>query len=755
MKTEDLNVEIADIETYRALFLYCSYVPSTGKRYQFEISFRRNDLYALVKHLKDHKRDFIVTFNGVSFDGQVLQFILDKYKKWHDKEYHEIVRLIAMFAEEIISNQDYELPPPYKEHYLDFRQIDLFKVLHYDNDARKTGLKWAFEFSLDGDIEELPIDNKKPILTSEEIEAVIEYCWNDVMATYNGYRLCLGETEHPDYKGKNKIQLRLDLIEEFNLSHTAVNWNDVKIGTELNKKNYLEMAHLTVNQLWDKIRARKTRTGFSFKDCFPYYAKFETKDFKEFIRKVGNTKVNLNEKQEFPFHHKGVNYMFAKGGGHSNDKPRRVNIPKGYVLMDADVGSMYPRIIEKLNIFPVHLGPTWNLAYVSNIPRRLEAKKKYKETKEPKWDNLQECFKYVLNGNFGKLGDRHDWQYDPFAAMRVTIGGQIDIFMLAEDFVMRGYQIISMNTDGLTVMIPEDKVQEYYQVCKAWEREVGNDVRGNLEYVEYEMFVQTSVNDYIAVKKADWKDVDGVFKAVPINKPMGHKDKVKKKGDFLTWYELHKNKSKCIIPIALEQFFTKGVPVVDTVEEHRNIFDFCIARKASKDYHYKSIDRKTGRQTELNKLVRYYCAMSPDKQLKKHKAADAKQKINALKYAGWIQGSDGKWTDPASVEDDFGFYEPMELDDAYEQTLPVELVPGKLYKIKNEWSDAKGPAQSNCETDSNQQVLFNRPFRHPRWDDYGIDYSYYIRQTNKIIDKILPEYKRDRLILEKKQLQLF
>ena len=755
MKTEDLKVEIVDIETYNAMFLYCGYDPTTQERFQFETSFRRNDMDALVKHIKDHKRDFMVTFNGVSFDGQVLQFILDKHRKWFDTPYHQVVKFIADFAQGIINNQDYDIKPPYKEHYLDFKQIDLFKVLHYDNDARKTGLKWAFEFSLDGNIEELPIDAKKPILTEEEIEDIIEYCWNDVMATYAGYKVCLGQTEHPDYKGKNKIQLRLDLIDEFKLSHTAVNWNDVKIGTELNKKNYMELARINENKLWEKIRARKTRTKFQFRDCFPSYTKFETKEFKEFIKRVGGTQVDLNNKQEFPFHHNGVNYMFAKGGGHSVDKPRQITIKPGQMLMDADVGSMYPRLIEKLFIYPVHLGPLWNTAYVSNIPRRLEAKKQYKLTKEPKFDNLQECFKYVLNGNFGKLGDRHDWQYDPFAAMRVTIGGQIDIFMLAEDFIMAGFQIISMNTDGLTVMLDATRVQEYYAICKAWEKEVGNDVRGNLEYVEYELFVQTSVNDYLAVKKADWKEEDGAFKAFPIKKPMGHKDKVKKKGDFLTYYELHKNKSRRIIPVALEQFFTKGVPVIDTVEEHRIIFDFCAARKASRDYHYKSIDRKTGKQTDLNKLVRYYCAISPHKQQKKQRNATTKQKTDALKYAGWTQTEDAKWMDPAAAEDDFGFYEPLDLDEAYQQTMPVEIVPGKLYKVKNEYSDKVGPAQSNCELESDQQVLFNKPFRAQKWEDYGIDHTYYVNMTNRIIDKILPQYKRDRIEKEKMQLKLF
>ena len=691
MKTEDLNVEICDIETYKALFLYCGYDPRTNKRFEFEISHRRNQVDALIKHLLEYPRDFLVTFNGVNFDGQVLQHIIEIYEKSHHYTAQELINSIYDFAQTIISNQDYNLPPTYKEQYLDFKQIDLFKVLHYDNEARRCSLKWAFEFSLDGNIEELPIDHRKPELTSEEIDDVISYCWNDIMATYEGYRITIGDTDHPDYKGKNKIQLRLDLIEGYDFPLSAINWNDVKIGAELNKKVYMELADINQAQLYGKVKDRKTKTGFTFKDCFPKYTKFKTKDFKTFFDKVGKTKVNLNEKQEFPFKVAGVTIMFAKGGVHSTDNPRVINIPKGYILLDADVGSQYPNNIRKRNIYPTHLGPKWNEAYVLNIPKRLEAKRLYKETGDKKYDNFQECFKLVMNGNFGRLGDRHDWQYDPFAAMQVTIGGQIDLFMLAESLLqIPTLRITSMNTDGITVLIHEDYIQKYYETCKNWEAQVGNDTLGNLEYVEYEMFVQTSVNDYLAVKKADWMFKDGEFKAILIDKPLDKR--VKKKGDFLTSYELHKNKSKCIVPIALEKYFTQGIPVEETVKNHRNIFDFCIAKKASRDYFYRSVDRKTGTVTDLNKLVRYYCSKE---------------------------------------------------------------IGEKLYKMKSPNSDKTGPEKSNCESDSELQVLYNKPFTVENWDDYGIDYTYYIRATNKIIDKISPIYQRDRKEKESCQISLF
>jgi hypothetical protein len=275
--------------------------------------------------------------------------------------------------------------------------------------------------------------------------------------------------------------------------------------------------------------------------------------------------------------------------------------------------------------------------------------------------------------------------------MQVTIGGEVDIFMLTEDLSqIPTVQIISMNTDGLTVLIHQDYISQYYNACKNWEAEVGNDVLGNLEYVEYEMFAQTSVNDYIAVKKADWMWKDGDFKAVLINKPI--EARIKKKGDFLTSYELHKNKSNCIIPIALEKYFTLGIPVADTIKNHRNIFDFCSAKKASRDYFYRSVDRSTGKETDLNKMIRYYC-------------------------------STGKGE--------------------------------KLFKIKKPDSDKTGPPQSVCESKSKLQVLFNRPFKLENWEDYGIDYQFYIDQAYTIIDKIEPEKIVERKAKDSGQTSLF
>ena len=203
---DNLKVEVYDIETYRAMFTLCVYIPSEDRRVQYEISRRKNELSGMVKYLLDGKRDYMVGFNNVRFDMQVLQYILDNYESWENLHGNEIVTLIYEFAQDIIRDQDYD-KFPYREAYLDVPQLDLRLVNHFDNLNRMVSLKFAFEFSLDGDIEELPFDFRSEHLSDEEMDQVIDYCWVDVNATHTGYKLVRGWTEHPDYKGKDKIQL--------------------------------------------------------------------------------------------------------------------------------------------------------------------------------------------------------------------------------------------------------------------------------------------------------------------------------------------------------------------------------------------------------------------------------------------------------------------------------------------------------------------------------------------------------------------
>jgi len=589
------SLEVYDIETLRCLFLYMGYNIQTKEWYIYEVSKYKNDIDALVKHLKDGKIEYAISFNGVGFDAQVLQYILNNYTRWWNLGNLEIVGLIYKFAQKIIDDQKYDLFPPYREEEFQLKQIDLFKIHHFDNENRRTSLKWL-EFTMNMEnVEEMPIHHTVEKLTEEEIQMIKNYCKNDIVATHQLYLHTIGEVDNVPYKGSSMIQDRVDLIKELNFPAKAISWCDVKIGDEINKKVYKELTGKTDKDLYDMKMNRGSTSGFTYSQCIPDHVEFMTPEFKAFFERMKGVRVNLNDKEEYPFCYNKTTYTIAKGGIHSTEKNRIIECLPGWKLKDADVSSQYPHAIIKRQLFPAHLGKLWLVGYTGNRDKRLIFKNKSSSSKVFK--GLADMYKLSLNGGFGKTNERTNWQYDPFVHFRCTIGNQFEILMLIEAMEIGGIHVISANTDGIVSYYPEELDKKYHQICNWWEMKVGNDVQGKLEFAEYHKLVQGSVNDYLAIKD------DG---------------KVKKKGDFLTEvdraFDLNKNLSRRIIPIALEAYFTKGTPVAETIKNHKNIFDFCIGVKASKDYHYETI--QDGEKRVYHRLVRYYVAKGGGKLLK-------------------------------------------------------------------------------------------------------------------------------------------
>jgi hypothetical protein len=173
--------------------------------------------------------------------------------------------------------------------------------------------------------------------------------------------------------------------------------------------------------------------------------------------------------------------------------------------------------------------------------------------------------------------------------MFTTITGELSLLMLIEAYELAGIRVISANTDGVTIMIKKDLVDKMHELNEWWMELTSYE----LERTDYQKIIFSTVNDYLAIK------TDG---------------EIKKKGDFLTDFELHKNKSARIVPIALEQYFVNNIPIDTTIKSHSNIFDFCLRQKASKDFHYEGISN--GNKNIYNKLIRYYVSNTGEKLLK-------------------------------------------------------------------------------------------------------------------------------------------
>ena len=617
-----LKIGVFDIETYLELFDFGLYDPDTDSWTEFEISLRKNDLFALCKYLQGQNYDYWVSFNGINFDHQVLNYILDNHQDWFDLKPLEICAKIHHFANQVIENQNYEIKPPYKESDFFVKSIDLFKIRHFDNKQRRTSLK-ACEAMMNIDVEQMPLEPTCKGLTSQDIESIIDYRRHDVIATYCLLYLTIGDLnklkevistkfgvevnleELADYEGKNKLQDRFDLMDQ-ELLLDCINYSDSKIGDELNKMTYCQLAGKTMKDLFNLRKDRSPTKKFTYGDAIPSYVSFKTKPFIEFYESLKDERVSLldRDKQEYPFSCNGTDYVIARGGIHSCEKNRSIIKSEGMILRDADVGSQYPNAIRKRKLFPSHLGIEWNRVGEQNIKLRLECKRKSEdlslsEEERRKYKGLSEMFKLALNsGYFGKTLERTNWQYAPEVGYYCTIGNQFEILMLIEMLETQGIRVVNANTDGILCYFNQEKDSLYYEICHEWEKIVGNSDLGKLEYTDFDFIYQESVNSYIAKKS---------------------KGGVKKKGRFLTTFDLHKNKSKRIIPLAMEKYFVEKISPIDFITSHNNVFDYLVVKKASREMYYEHLFED--KSEVYKKLIRYY--ISTDGGIMKKRGKDA------------------------------------------------------------------------------------------------------------------------------------
>ena len=577
-----MNVLIYDIETMQELFLVCLYNPETQQWHEFQVSKNTNQIDSFVRFIEAHPEHYFVGYNNLRFDAQVVEWIIRNHNGWHEQSALEVCAMIAQKAADIIHDANFDVFPEYKEEWLSFKQIDLFKLHHYDNKNKRVSLK-RLEFEMDLDnIEEMPIHHTKTNMTDDEIELTIDYCRNDIYATYEFYLITIGETEHPLYKGNNQIELRQDIEAEFGIP--CLNYSDSKIGDEMIKKFYCQEKGIQYNELPKKGYFRKQ---IKMSNCIADYVVFQTPELQAFLKRMKKNVFGLQDdfKESIEFY--GNTYSFMKGGLHTENKPKIFEADDENKILDWDVSSYYPAIIISNGRYPQHLGKEFLRGYKAMFDKRLELKPLAKTDKKIK--GIVGALKLAVNSVYGKSSDMQNWIYDRQLTMFTTITGELSLMMLIEAYELSGIRIISANTDGVTIMVTNELLQKMHEINKWWM----DLTTYELEDTNYKKIIFSTVNDYLAIK------TDG---------------EIKKKGDFLTDFELHKNKSARIVPIALEHYYVNGVPVGDTIRNHTNIYDFCLRQKASKDFHYEGHSKEN--KTIYNKLIRYYVSNTGEKLMK-------------------------------------------------------------------------------------------------------------------------------------------
>lgn len=265
--------EIYDIETYPNCFCVTFQDAFGGKKVTYEISRRHNDLELLLDHLRNsminEKR--MVGFNNKGFDYPVLHWIIQKAIDAKQKGYELKITAnqIYKYAMKVISsNRDGSFGITVKEKDVLIKQLDLYKINHFDNKAKRTSLK-LLEFNMRSDnVEDLPFDVGMN-LNSEQIDVLIHYNQHDVAETRKFYILCL-----------DMIKFRDELSVKYGFDCT--NMNDTKIGEQFFiSRMEKENPNAFYYEEGGRKKMKQTKRDFiKIKECIFPYITFSRPEFK-------------------------------------------------------------------------------------------------------------------------------------------------------------------------------------------------------------------------------------------------------------------------------------------------------------------------------------------------------------------------------------------------------------------------------------------------------------------------------------------
>jgi hypothetical protein len=554
----------------------------------------KNDILELVTFLERNKtlNEWHVSFNGLSFDSQITEHILRNKEQLLEQDGDTIARFLYSKSQSIIGrSRDGEFPE-FGARDLSIRQIDVFKLNHWDNPAKRSSLKWI-QYTMDWkNIMDMPIHHTTEVVEAQ-IPEIIKYCINDVKSTKQIMHL-----------SKEQINLRRALTEEYDIDLFSA--SEPRISKEL----FLHFLSKSTRIRKSNLRQMRTsREQIIFKDIILPYISFETATFQNLLKKFQDVVLYPSETKggfKYSVQYKGVKTDYGLGGIHGARTSKVYNSDEDMIIMSSDVVSFYPNLAIRNGWAPAHLPKE---EFCEQYEWFFEERKKI-----PKSDPRNYVYKIILNSTYGLSNDENSFLYDPQFTMSITINGQLSLTMLYEMICegIPGAIPLMQNTDGLETMIPREYVDKYMEICKIWE----SMTNLQLEHDKYSKIVLGDVNNYIAVNEDGKSKCKGRFE---------YKD-----------LALHKNKSFLIIPKALHAYFVDGVKPEMFIKENLNIFDFCGGVKIKGDWRFMEHKVNSGvySETKLQETIRYYISKQGSKIIKKHNSDGRGIQVEAGR---WVQ----------------------------------------------------------------------------------------------------------------------
>jgi hypothetical protein len=560
----------------------------------FTIHESKNEILELVTFLERNIAydEWHVSFNGLGFDSQITEHILRNKEQLLEQSGDTIARFIYRKAQDVINRSNNGEFQEYSPRDLSIRQLDVFKLNHWDNNAKRSSLKWI-QYTMDWhNIIDMPIHHTTEV-TTEQIPEIIRYCINDVKSTKQIMFLC-----------KDQIDLRRQLTDEYGIDLYSA--SEPRISKEL---FLLFLSKQTGIKKYELRQMRTNRLKITVRDIILPYIEFKTATFQNLLKKFQDVVIYPGETKggfKYSVRYKGVQTDFGLGGVHGARSTKVYEANQEMIIMTSDVTSFYPNLAIRNKWAPAHLPKE---EFCNLYEWFFEERKKI-----PKKDPKNYVYKIILNSTYGLSNDENSFLYDPEFTMRITINGQLSLTMLYEMICEEIPNALPLmqNTDGLETMIPKQYEDKYMEICRRWEKITNLQ----LEHDKYSKIILGDVNNYIAITE------DG-------------KSKCKGRFEFAN-LAMHKNKSFLVIPKAIHAYFVDGIKPEDFIKSNTNIFDFCGGVKIKGDWNFYEHKVVSGEYLieKVQHTIRYFISKTGSKVIKKNNTDNREIQIEAGK---WLQ----------------------------------------------------------------------------------------------------------------------
>ncbi len=578
------SVFIFDVECYRNFFYIAFKCIANGKYIAFEQS---ADFDLDKQKLRWVMWRFcLVSFNGIGYDMPVIALALkgascDELKEASDF----IIKSGPNWGTDRVTPFKFE--QKYKLQIEKYNHIDLMNVAPLDGSLKLYASRLHCET-----MQDLPFDETH-ILTAEDALVVRPYCCNDLDNTQ-----LLLENLAPELK------LRYEMSDKYKV--------------DLRSKSDAQIAEAVINSELQKVLGRypqrpPTVHGLKLKYNIPNFIKFESLELQKVLSDISKAEFQLDglgaplwpqglgvkEKDTYVLKTKIGNsiYKLGMGGLHSQEKSVSYISDENTIIADNDVARYYPSIILNQKLFPTHLGEAFLKVYQEIVNSRDYAKEQTKKAKEAgnkkeatRWKSIDSSIKIIINGSFGKLGNKWSTLYAPQLMLQVTITGQLCLLMLIEQIEKIGVSVVSGNTDGVVSVYDKSRHEEVREVIKLWEEQTSFKT----EETQYSAIYSKDVNNYIAVNKKG-----GDSEAKFLDERLGCKTKGTycERGSALNSI-LSKNPETLICTDAVLNLIVNKKPIHETIKMCDDIRRFVFVRNV------KGGGEKNG--IYLGKVVRWY-----------------------------------------------------------------------------------------------------------------------------------------------------